>query len=110
MKSTEGATTTATPKAREKPRYQLLEKAYINDRMYDPESMPFEENDSGDENELPQRKPLIIVYEGIPGAHMTPVNDAAKAMVEKHKEQHGRSLNPVNSLTILGPGAELAKA
>lgn len=100
---------TTQAKAKEKPRYQLTEKAYINDRLYDPESMPFEENDSGDEDSLPQRKPLIVAYEGIPGAHMVPVNAAAKAMVEKHKEQHSRSLNPVNNLTVVGPSAETIK-
>lgn len=97
MSATNGDTTKAKPA--EKPRYQLTEKAYINDRLYDPETMPYEEA-GDDENESPRRKPLLITYEGIPGAHMTPVNAAAKAMCEKYKEQHTRSLNPVNSLTI----------
>lgn len=108
MTSPQGDTNQAKPK--EKPRYQLTEKAYINDRLLDPELMAFEENDSSDENELPKRKPLLITYEGIPGAHMIPVNAAAKAMCEKHKDHHTRSLNPVNSLTVVGPSAELAKA
>lgn len=97
MSATNGDTTKAKPA--EKPRYQLTEKAYINDRLLDPENMPYEEA-QGDENELPKRKPLIITYEGIPGAHMTPVNAAAKAMCEKHKEQHTRSLNPISTLLV----------
>lgn len=99
---------TTQAKAKEKPRYQLTEKAYINDRMYDPETMAFEP-DTGDEDEMPKRKPLIVVYEGIPGAHMLPVNAAAKAMCEKHKAQYERSLNPVNNLTVVGPTAEMIK-
>lgn len=107
MANTQGDTAPAKPK--EKPRYRLTEKAYINDRLLDPETMPFEA-DTGDEEEGPKRKPLIITYEGIPGAHMIPVNDAAKLMCEKHKEQYSRSMNPVDRLSIVGPGADTAKA
>ena len=67
------------PKKKELPRYRLTEKAYINDRIYDPETQPVDPN--SEEGEL---RPLIITFTGIPGPHMEPVNEAAREMLEKH--------------------------
>lgn len=59
--------------SREVPRYKLTEAAYLKseedrfERMYEP----------GEE----------IEFVGVPGYHMEPLNEAAEAMVEKHKPQ-----------------------
>jgi hypothetical protein len=68
---------TTASEAKDKPRYQLTERAYINDVLHDPESRPMDD-------ETGERKPLIITFEGIPGPHMKPVNKAAEEMVKKH--------------------------
>ncbi|PRZ51222.1 hypothetical protein BX589_12063 [Paraburkholderia fungorum] len=55
------------------PRYELTEPAYLKadgdsfDRMHEAKS--------------------VIEFRGVPGYHMTPLNDEAKAMVAKHKPQ-----------------------
>lgn len=94
-----------------RPKYRLTEKAYIDDRLLDPESMPFlqvvDSDDVTDENATPERKPLIIEYDGIPGPHMTPINDEAKAMAAKYPVQMGASLDPIDSLPIAAPSTAL---
>jgi hypothetical protein len=56
--------------SRECPRYELTEQAYLKaedesfERLHEPKTQ--------------------IDFRGIPGFHMTPLNEAAKAMVEKH--------------------------
>jgi hypothetical protein len=66
----------------EPPQYQLTEKAYIHDVLYEPGAS--------------------VYFDGIPGPHMEPLNDAAKEMVKKHPPQGG---NPIDALTMVGPGA-----
>jgi len=90
----------------EKPKYELTEKAYIGDVLWDPAEpqhpitrRPRGTDDAGD------LKPLVIEYEGIPGPHMVPMNECARVMFETHQHQASRNLNPVDSLTIVGPGA-----
>lgn len=72
----------------EPPKYRLTEPAYVNDRFYDQHLI-----DGGK---------AVIFFEGIPGAHMHPMNEAARAMVKKHQPKR---VNPVDELTIVGPGA-----
>lgn len=78
----------AEGKSEEIPKYRLTEPAYINERHFDQHAI-----DGGK---------AVIFFDGIPGAHMLPLNDAAKAMVKKHQPKRG---NPVDELTIVGPGA-----
>jgi hypothetical protein len=66
------------------PQYQLTEVAYIHDVLH-PEG-------------------ATVYYEGIPGPHMQPLNEAAQAMVEKHVSAMQRR-NPIDELTLVGPGA-----
>lgn len=72
--------------AQEPPQYRLTEPAYIDDRHYDQGMV-----DSGK---------AVIFYEGIPGAHMKPLNAAAKAMVKKHPPAN---INPIDEMTSLAP-------
>ena len=81
---------TAQPSSR--PRYQLIEKAYIDDILHDPESRPMDP-------ETEERKPLLVYFDGIPGPHMIPVNEAAKKMVEKHPTV---MQDPIAALSIVG--------
>jgi len=81
-----------------RPKYQVLEKCYLNEKFYDPETMPLIEQTGGDPDEdedeegggaPAERKPMFVYFDGIPGYYLKPVNDAAKAMVEKHKGRPG---------------------
>lgn len=67
------------------PQYELTEKAYINDRLYEP----------GDK----------IYYKGIPGPHMLPLNRAAEEMFVTHNINPNGTDNPIDALTVVGPGA-----
>ncbi|SIO58400.1 hypothetical protein [Paraburkholderia phenazinium] len=71
------------------PRYRLTEKAYINDILYDPEA----QNPNLHE----------VDYEGIPGHHMEPVNEAARVMKEKHP---GDYVDPIEAMTNIRTGTE----
>jgi hypothetical protein len=100
MATTEGA----APTPAQAPRYQVLQKCYLNERLYDPELMPVDP-----ESEEQERKPLLITYTGVPAYYLKPVNAAAKAMCEKHKDLM-REVNPVDQLTVVGPkGADIKK-
>lgn len=72
----------SAPTKGEVPQYRLSEVAYINDRLLQPGE--------------------VIYFEDPPGPHMMPLNDAAKAMVAKHKPTR---VDPIESLTIVGPNA-----
>lgn len=91
-----------TPKPEaSQPRYQLLETSYINETLYEPDREPMiTDKETGEEI----RRPIIITFAGRPGPHMKPVNAAARAMVEKYPPQ---SINPIDKLTVVGPGAEV---
>lgn len=90
-----------TPARRgEVPRYKLLEKCYLNDRLYDPESMPIDQNAEALEDGTQPRKDLVINFAGVPAYYMVPVNDAAKAMCEKHKDRM-QAMNPIDELTMV---------
>ena len=67
---------------REIPRYRLAEKAYIDDILYDPES--------------PNPDLHEVNYEGVPGWHMEPVNEAARLTKEKHPSTY---YDPIGDLT-----------
>ena len=83
-----------------KPRYELLEKAYLDDRFLDPETMPVDpDSEEGD------RKPMIVTFEGIPGPHLVPVNAAAEAMCKKHAAVYQNNRDPISQLVISGQGA-----
>jgi hypothetical protein len=91
-----------------RPKYRLTEKAYIDDRLLDPESMPLmatKDDDVFDENATPERKPLIIEYDGIPGPHMVPLNKEAEAMVAKYPNQ--ANMDPIAALQV-APSAAMA--
>lgn len=59
------------------PQYELSEAAYIDDVLYGP-----------------GRK---VTYEGAPGHHMEPVNEAAKVMKKKHDK--GGYIDPIEAMT-----------
>jgi hypothetical protein len=91
----------ATNTRKEMPRYRLTEKAYLNDRLYDPEEMPLDQMAEPDDTGTLPRKPLIVGFAGIPAYYMEPVNDAAKAAIAKHPERM-RFSNPIDELVIVG--------
>lgn len=62
----------------EAPKYRLEEVAYIGDVMYEKEA--------------------VIEWHGIPGWHMEPVNEAAKAMKAKHPSSRP---SPIDEMTNL---------
>lgn len=78
----------------EKPRYQLMDKAYIDDILYDPELKPWVKD-----SEPPVREPLVIAFMGRPGPHMVPKNKAAEMMYAKYPPSN---LNPIDELSIVG--------
>lgn len=87
--------------AAQTPRYRLTAKAYINDRLLDPESMAVDPD-----SEDGERKPLIISYEGVPGWHMEPVNDAARAM----KAKAPKYSDPILAMTSITAESAAGKA
>jgi hypothetical protein len=62
----------------ETPMYELTEAAYIDDKLYT----------------AGQR----IAYEGIPGHHMEPINDSARAMKESNPSKF---VDPILAMTIV---------
>jgi hypothetical protein len=78
--------------AKEPPRYLLTEPAFIDNQLFD--------------QAMVDAKKAIIHFDGIPGPHMHPLNESAKAMVAKHKP---KKVDPVESLTVVGPGATVLK-
>ena len=96
----------STPR-REAPKYKLTEKAYLNERLYDPELMPIDHLAEPLEDGTQPRKDLVVTFDGIPGYYMVPVNGAAKAMCEKHADRM-HAVDPIRDLTIVTP--EPAKA
>lgn len=60
-------------------RYKLTEQAYIHDRIYE----------AGAD----------IDFDGIPGHHMEPLNDAARAMKKKHNKVYQ---DPILAMTAVG--------
>lgn len=59
-------------------KYKLTERAYIDDILHEPDA--------------------VIAYAGIPGHHMEPVNDAARAMKKKHPSNY---TDPILSMTAV---------
>ena len=96
-------------KPKQIPRYKVLAICHINDKLLDPALQPIDtQAEYVDGAETPLR-PLIIAYEGIPGPHLEPVNDAAREMCEKYKDRM-IPINPVNDLPVAGPGASVTSA
>jgi hypothetical protein len=102
---------------KQRPKYQLLEKCHLNGRVYDPESMPLIESTESEELDddgepiepgVQSRKPLIVTFDGVPAYYMKPLNEAAKAMVEKHKTKPGvvNSDNPIEAIPYQSTAAE----
>lgn len=88
----------------EVPKYRLTEPAYLNDRLYLPDEQPLDMNAEALEDGTQPRKPLVIAYAGIPAHYMEPMNDAARAMCEKHADRMSFR-DPINDLTIVTPAA-----
>lgn len=76
---------------KEIPKYRITATCYHNDRIYDPESMP--KDDNGD------TKPLFFEFEGRPEHYMEPANAAARAMYEKFKP--AAWFDPINRMTAI---------
>jgi hypothetical protein len=66
-----------------RPRYELIEKAYINDTLH----------------EIGAK----ITYEGQPGWHMKPLNKAAKELVAQHFPNGQSFMDPILSMTQIVP-------
>lgn len=73
------------------PRYRLTEPAYIEDTYYDPESKDSRFHE--------------VNYSGIPGHHMEPVNEAAKAMKLKHPHKYHDPIVAMTNVTAQSIGA-----
>lgn len=76
----------SAPSQGEVPQYKLTEPAYIDDKYLEAGA--------------------AIYFTGVPGAHMHPLNDAAQAMIDKHKPV---KVDPVEKLSMLSepPAAQL---
>lgn len=94
-----------------RPKYQVLELCYLNEKLYDPNTMPYEEQvggdsgEEGDEGPAPQRKPMFVYFDGEPAWYLRPVNDAAKKRVEEAIKK-GRlgvkeQVDPIQALNVL---------
>lgn len=131
--ATSNAAKAEAPKFKEPPRYRLKERAFFcevkmkrgrewvpyADVLLDPEIMPLASPLSGPHDGVSggERMPMEIEFLGIPDEHMEPLNDAGHWMLEnvdmlkqKASEQAARKggkkgRNPIDSLTIVGPGA-----
>lgn len=93
----------------ERPKYRLVDKCYIDDILYEPQMeairLPIAMGGG-----IKEPEPVIIEYDSIPGAHMLPMNDAAMAMVAKHKVQYARQIgDAINKLTIITGDADVMK-
>lgn len=92
-------------KKTDRPKYEVMEKCYLNDRFYDPETQPYQDYNPEDDEEGtgPKRKPIIIYFEGVPNYAMKPLNDAAKAIVEKYAKKSGvmQPYDPIVSLSLI---------
>lgn len=89
----------------EVPKYKLLEKAYLNERLYDPELQPIDQTAEPNDDGTQPRKDLIVAFSGVPAYYMVPVNGAAKAMCEKHKDRM-TAMSPIDELTLVTPVAK----
>lgn len=122
------------PTFKEPPRYRLLQKAFLTckvkqgeewvpyaDVLLDPEEQPVVGLSGPFGGRGPvQRQPLIIEFAGIPDEHLEPLNDAAHYMMdhidelkahaatEAGKRRTKRGNNPIDALTVIGPGAVVA--
>lgn len=83
------------------PKYRITETCYLNERLYEPESMPFDQMADQLEDGTQPRKPLIVAFGGVPAYYMVPMNDAAKAMCEKHKDRMTAMGSPIDALTMV---------
>lgn len=99
--------TNTTARRGEMPKYRLTEKAYLNDRLYDPDEMPIDQNAEPDDNGSLPRRPLIVGYAGVPAYYMEPVNEAAREMIKKHANRM-QFMNPIDELSIVGQSAPTA--
>ncbi len=72
-----------------KPRYELTEQSYLGDVLYE----------EGAE----------VVFEGVPGPHMIPLNEAAEKMCEEHSKAM-QVVDPIQALTVVGEGATVLQA
>jgi hypothetical protein len=70
----------AREQSSEKPRYKLTTQAYIGDVLYEPEQ--------------------VITYEGVPGWHMEPENDAAREMKRLHPQSRPDPIEEMTSLKM----------
>jgi hypothetical protein len=95
------------PARGEAPKYKLLEKCYLNDRLYDPELQPIDQMAEPNEDGTQPRKDLIVAFKGVPAYYMVPVNAAAQAMCEKHRDRM-TAMNPIDTLTMVTPAAAAA--
>lgn len=86
----------------EVPRYQLKDKFYFNDQLYDPELKPWIPH-----SDPAEREPLIVAYPGRPGPYMVPKNKAAEMMWAKYPPADS---DPIAELSIVGEeGSEALK-
>lgn len=75
-------------------KWRITTVCYLNDRIYDPNAQP--KDDNGDS------KPLYLEYATeYPAWYMEPVNEAAKAVYERHPPK--QFVDAINTLTQL-PG------
>lgn len=89
---TEGANAVEESAASNVPQYRFKEQAYVNMMLVGP-----------------NEKTDTAYYRGIPGPHMVPLNEAAKAMVKKHAEVMKRG-DPINAITVVSEEAVKATA
>lgn len=83
------------------PQYRVLEVCHLNDMLVDPQASAVDPKNRGDMEKYGEFYPCFVFFRGIPGPHLEPVNDAARAMCEKNADRM-RPVNPVGELPLVG--------
>lgn len=85
----------------ERPRYRLTAPMFVHESTPPTRAVVhFEDGREGEERDVSDE--LLtdkheIVFDGPPGHHMQPLNEAARAMVKKHNP---KPVNPVDELSL----------
>lgn len=89
---TEGANAVEEGAASNVPQYRFKEQAYVNMMLVGP-----------------NEKTDVAYYRGIPGPHMVPLNEAARAQVKKYAAEMKRG-DPIAAISVVSEEAVKATA
>lgn len=84
------------------PRYKVLAVCHLNDELIDPFSGKYQRDPRSQQHEIEELgefRDCFVNFRGVPGPHLEPVNDAARAMCEKHADRM-EPVNPIEQLPM----------